>query len=198
MSASEGPSATFIRGIYGKGTCRSALNMIFCAKRLSLRRNGSRPAKRRRPRNTAIWEEWRESGRQIRLHTIAHLDYYLNLFADNARANGVHVHFADTASGSSCAYSAIARAKQAASVVKSKSMVTEELHLNQRLESIGVEAIETDLGEYIIQLAGETPSHIIIPAIHKNRYQIADCYLKMREKPWPPDTQFSPDLSAGS
>lgn len=72
----------------------------------------------------------------------------------------------------------IAQRKQAASVVKSKSMVTEELHLNKALESIGVETIETDLGEYIIQLAGETPSHIIIPAIHKNRYQIAELLSK--------------------
>jgi L-lactate dehydrogenase complex protein LldF len=120
------------------------------------------------------WEEWRERGRQIRLHTIAHLDYYLNEFVENATKNGVQVHFAQTAAEAVEITLSIAKQVGARSVVKSKSMVTEELHLNHALESIGVEAIETDLGEHIIQLAGEIPSHIIIPAIHKNRYQIAD------------------------
>ncbi|MEC0231966.1 LutB/LldF family L-lactate oxidation iron-sulfur protein [Paenibacillus alba] len=136
------------------------------------------------------WDEWRERGRQIRLHTIAHLDYYLNLFADNARANGVHVHFADTSADAVKIALAIAKRKSAKSVVKSKSMVTEELHLNHALESIGIEAIESDLGEYIIQLAGETPSHIIIPAIHKNRYQIADLLSKEAGETLPPDTSI--------
>jgi L-lactate dehydrogenase complex protein LldF len=135
------------------------------------------------------WEEWRERGKQIRLHTIAHLDYYLNLFVDNARANGVHVHFADTAEEAVHITLSIAERKKAKSVVKSKSMVTEELHLNHALESIGVEAVETDLGEYIIQLAGETPSHIIIPAIHKNRYQIADLLSVDARETLAPDTQ---------
>lgn len=120
------------------------------------------------------WDEWRERGRQIRLHTIAHLDYYLTQFAENARANGVHVHFATAASEAIALTLAIAEQKKAKSVVKSKSMVTEELHLNQALEQIGVKTIESDLGEYIIQLAREKPSHIIIPAIHKNRQQIAE------------------------
>lgn len=120
------------------------------------------------------WEEWRERGRQIRLHTIAHLDYYLNLFVENARANGVHVHFADTAADAVRISLDIAAHNQASSAVKSKSMVSEELHLNEAFEQAGIETIETDLGEYIIQLAGEAPSHIVIPAIHKNRYQIAE------------------------
>jgi L-lactate dehydrogenase complex protein LldF len=120
------------------------------------------------------WEIWRERGRQIRLHTIAHLDYYLQQFAENARRNGVHVHFAQTGAEAVEITLAIAKQVGARSVVKSKSMVTEELHLNHALESVDIEAIETDLGEHIIQLAGEIPSHIIIPAIHKNRYQIAD------------------------
>ncbi|MDP4096888.1 LutB/LldF family L-lactate oxidation iron-sulfur protein [Paenibacillus sp. P96] len=124
------------------------------------------------------WEEWRERGRQIRLHTIAHLDYYLNLFVENARTNGVHIHFADTAADAVRISLDIAAHNQACSVVKSKSMVSEELHLNQAFEQAGIETIETDLGEYIIQLAGEAPSHIVIPAIHKNRYQIAELLSK--------------------
>ncbi|MGG4341413.1 LutB/LldF family L-lactate oxidation iron-sulfur protein [Paenibacillus lautus] len=134
------------------------------------------------------WDAWRERGRQIRLHTIAHLDYYLNEFAEQARANGAHVHFAETAEEAVAISLQIAEHKAAKSVVKSKSMVSEELHLNKALDSIGVEAIETDLGEYIIQLADETPSHIIIPAIHKNRYQIAELLSAEAGETLPPDT----------
>ncbi len=134
------------------------------------------------------WDAWRERGRQIRLHTIAHLDYYLNEFAEQARANGAHVHFAETAEEAVAISLEIAEHKSAKSVVKSKSMVSEELHLNKALDSIGVEAVETDLGEYIIQLADETPSHIIIPAIHKNRYQIAELLSAEAGETLPPDT----------
>lgn len=122
------------------------------------------------------WEEWRERGRQIRAHTIAHLDYYLKQFVDNARRLGVHVHFAADASEAADVVAQIVQEKQARRVVKSKSMVSEEIHVNTRLEKEGVEVVETDLGEYIIQLAGEAPSHIIIPAIHKNRSQIKDLF----------------------
>lgn len=136
----------------------------------------------------ANWEEWRERARQIRLHTIAHLDYYLHQFVENARANGVHVHFADTAEEAAALTLEIARLRGARSVVKSKSMVSEELHINEALEGAGVEAVETDLGEYIIQLAKEPPSHIIIPAIHKNRYQIAELLSREAGEELPPDT----------
>jgi len=135
------------------------------------------------------WEAWRERGRQIRLHTIAHLDYYLNLFAENARANGAQVHFARTADEAVRIVQTIARRVKAKTVVKSKSMVTEELHLNQALGEMGVKAIETDLGEYIIQLAGEAPSHIIIPAIHKNKGQIAELLSEEAGERLPPDTK---------
>ncbi|WP_239614513.1 LutB/LldF family L-lactate oxidation iron-sulfur protein [Cohnella mopanensis] len=157
-----------------KARAELALNNEFLRKAVKFTTERLKNGKLKAMEDHGNWEEWRERGRQIRLHTIAHLDYYLNQFVDNARANGVHVHFADTAQDAVTISLAIAERKSAKSVVKSKSMVSEELHLNQALESIGVEAIETDLGEYIIQLAGEAPSHIIIPAIHKNRYQIAD------------------------
>lgn len=134
------------------------------------------------------WEEWRERGRHIRLHTIAHLDYYLTQFVENARANGAHVHFACTAAEAVSLTMQIAKHRQARSVVKSKSMVSEELHINRALEEAGIESVETDLGEYIIQLANEPPSHIIIPAIHKNRYQVADLLSQEAGEPLPPDT----------
>ncbi|WP_274364354.1 LutB/LldF family L-lactate oxidation iron-sulfur protein [Paenibacillus thermotolerans] len=165
-----------------------ALNNEFLRKAVRFTTERLRSGKKSAAEEHGNWDEWRERGRQIRLHTIAHLDYYLNQFADNARANGVHVHFADTAAEAVRITLAIAERKAAKSVVKSKSMVTEELHLNHALEKIGVEAVETDLGEYIIQLAGETPSHIIIPAIHKNRYQIAELLSAEAGETLPPDT----------
>lgn len=162
----------------GKATVKEranlALNDEFLVKAVKFTTERLRNGKKNASAEHGNWDEWRERGRQIRLHTIAHLDYYLNLFVENARANGVHVHFADKGEDAVAIAMDIAQRKAAKTVVKSKSMVSEELHLNHALEQIGVEAIETDLGEYIIQLAGEMPSHIVIPAIHKNRYQIAD------------------------
>ena len=118
------------------------------------------------------WEEWREIGRQIRTHTVANLDYYLGQFAGNMEKNGGHVHFAADAEEARGIVLKIAAEKQARSIAKSKSMISEEVHINHALEEAGIKAIETDLGEWIVQLAHETPSHIIIPAIHKNRHQI--------------------------
>ncbi|MEF2247818.1 MULTISPECIES: LutB/LldF family L-lactate oxidation iron-sulfur protein [unclassified Paenibacillus] len=165
-----------------------ALHDEFLRKAVRFTTERLRNGKKKASEEHGNWELWREQGRQIRLHTIAHLDYYLNLFVDNARANGVHIHFASTGQEAVAIALDIAKHAEAKSVVKSKSMVTEELHLNQALETIGVEAIETDLGEYIIQLAGEMPSHIVIPAIHKNRYQIAELLSKEAGYELPPDT----------
>ncbi|WP_159887158.1 LutB/LldF family L-lactate oxidation iron-sulfur protein [Paenibacillus puerhi] len=181
-------SAAHQAGATVKERAELALNDEFLRKAVKFTTERLRSGKLKASAEHGNWEEWRERGRQIRLHTIAHLDYYLNLFVDNARANGVHVHFADTAADAVRISLAIAERKSAKSVVKSKSMVSEELHLNHALEGIGVEAVETDLGEYIIQLAGETPSHIIIPAIHKNRYQIADLLSKEAGETLQPET----------
>ncbi|OBR67357.1 iron-sulfur cluster-binding protein [Paenibacillus oryzae] len=171
-----------------KARAEIALNDEFLRKAVRFTTERLRNGKKKASDEQGNWEQWRERGRAIRLHTIAHLDYYLNLFVDNARANGVHIHFAATAAEAVEISLDIARRCGARSVVKSKSMVSEELHLNQALEGIGVEAIESDLGEYIIQLAGEMPSHIVIPAIHKNRYQIAELLSREAGYELPPDT----------
>ncbi len=97
-------------------------------------------------------------------------------FVDNVRAHGGHVHFAANAEKASQTIVDIVEKKQAKLAVKSKSMVSEEIHINKYLQERGMEVVETDLGEYIIQLAGEMPSHIIIPAIHKTRLQIKDLF----------------------
>lgn len=165
-----------------------ALNDEFLRKAVKFTTERLRSGKRQAMEEHGNWEDWRERGRQIRMHTISHLDYYLGLFADRARENGVHVHFADNADEAVRLALDIAGRNSAETAVKSKSMVTEELHLNQALQSIGVEAIETDLGEYIIQLAAEAPSHIIIPAIHKNRFQIAELLSADAGETLPPET----------
>jgi L-lactate dehydrogenase complex protein LldF len=118
------------------------------------------------------WEEWRERGAAIRAHTIENLDHYLGEFAQNLEARGGRVHFAADAAEARAIVLDIARAAGAQLAVKSKSMVTEEVHLNRHLEDAGIESLETDLGEWIVQLAGEMPSHIILPAIHKSRRDI--------------------------
>jgi L-lactate dehydrogenase complex protein LldF len=118
------------------------------------------------------WDTWRELGRSIRAHTIQHLDYYLHQFSENARAQGAEVHFASDADEARELLLGIIETHGARRVVKSKSMVSEELHVNQALAQAGVEVVETDLGEWIVQLAEETPSHLILPAIHKRRAEI--------------------------
>jgi L-lactate dehydrogenase complex protein LldF len=134
------------------------------------------------------WEIWREQGRAVRTDVIANLDYYLDSFARNAEARGAHVHFADDAAEAVNAFLGIVRASGAKLVVKSKSMVSEEIHINHALEAIGVGCIESDLGEWIVQLAHEMPSHIIIPAIHKNRRQIQDLFEEEGGEPLGPET----------
>lgn len=124
-------------------------------------------------------EEWRELASSIRRHTIENLDSYLEQLADNVRKNGGHVHFAETAEDAVEVVTRIAREKGAKSIIKSKSMVSEEIHLNKHLEEIDIKVIESDLGEYIIQLANETPSHIIAPAIHKTRKEIAELFSEV-------------------
>ena len=165
-----------------------ALNDEFLRKAVKFTTERLRTGKHQATKEHGNWEEWRERGKQIRLHTIAHLDYYLNTFVEQARANGVHIHFADDGAEALKLTLEIAKYKGAKTVVKSKSMVTEELHINEGLQSIGVEAVETDLGEYIIQLANEAPSHIIIPAIHKNKQQIADLLSEVAGEQLPAET----------
>jgi L-lactate dehydrogenase complex protein LldF len=118
------------------------------------------------------WETWRERARQVRAHTVANLDHYLGRFSANVEKAGGKVFFAADAAEAVAEVQRIALAQDARLVVKSKSMVSEEIHLNRHLQAAGVECVETDLGEWIIQLAGQTPSHIILPAIHKTRGQI--------------------------
>jgi L-lactate dehydrogenase complex protein LldF len=122
------------------------------------------------------WEELRSQARAIKDEVLLHLDRYLEEFAGNAERRGAKIHWARDAAEANSIICGLATEHRARVVVKSKSMTTEETHLNTALEAAGMEVVETDLGEYIIQLAKETPSHIIAPAIHKTRGQIAELF----------------------
>lgn len=125
----------------------------------------------------------REAGRRIKDHTLAHLDHYLLRFEQAVQASGGIVHWAETPQEACAAVLEICRSADAKTVAKGKSMVGEEIAVNDALEGAGFEVVETDLGEYIIQLAHEPPSHIIAPAIHKTRQQIAELFEDLHHQP---------------
>ena len=132
----------------------------------------------------AVWEGWREQARAIRAETVSHLDFYLDLLERSVRRNGGHVHFASTGAEANATVLDIARRHQVRQVVKAKSMTSEEIGLTSFLERQGIEAVETDLGEFIIQLAGETPFHMTAPALHKTRQEISELFQrKLQARP---------------
>lgn len=128
--------------------------------------------------NVPNWQDLRDQARAIKDETLAHLDAYLEQFAHNAQRAGAQVHWARDGKEACEIVSKLLAVRQATKVVKSKSMATEEIHLNAALEASGVAPVETDLGEWIIQLAHETPSHIVVPAIHKSKRQIAELFAE--------------------
>lgn len=117
-------------------------------------------------------EGLRDQARAVRAKALARLDELLARLADNVEAHGGRVCWATDGEAARRYIVDLARSRGVRLVVKSKSMASEEIHLNQALDEAGVRVAETDLGEYIIQLAGETPSHIVAPAIHKTREQV--------------------------
>lgn len=128
--------------------------------------------------NEPDWQQWRRHARAVKNHVLAHLDHYLVEFERNATARGTRVHWARDAAEANAIVTDLAMSAGADLAVKSKSMTTEEVHLNAALEQAGIEAVETDLGEWIQQLADEVPFHIVVPAIHKNRRQVAELFAE--------------------
>ena len=134
---------------------------------------------RRNAVSTVPWfEELRAQANAVKKHTIDHLDHYLELVECNVEAHGGKVVFAEDATQVADFILTLAKQKGAKLFVKSKSMTTEEIHLNSRLEAHNLEAVETDLGEYILQLADERPYHIIAPALHYTRHDVARIFEK--------------------
>lgn len=118
------------------------------------------------------FEALRDQARDLRDHVLAHLDVYLEAYERKVIESGGHVHWARNAEEASRIIVDLAKSRGARSVAKGKSMVSEEIGLNAALERAGIKAVETDLGEYIIQLRGEAPSHIIAPAVHLNQEDV--------------------------
>ena len=139
--------------------------------------------------SSPAWESWREEARRIKAHTMDHLDLYLELLQENVAKNGGQVHFARDAAEANAVVAHIVETRGVKVVTKGKSMVSEELDLNHFLEAAGVEVYETDLGEYIIQLAGETPSHLVAPALHKTKEQVAQLFADKLGVPYNDDIE---------
>jgi len=126
------------------------------------------------PEGCPDYQELRTHANAVKRHTIDHLDYYLEEFARGVETHGGKVVFCKDGQDVADFVLGLAKERGAHLIVKSKSMTTEEVDLNERLEHHHLESVETDLGEYIIQLAHERPYHIVAPALHKTREQVAD------------------------
>ena len=124
------------------------------------------------------WEELRDLASRIKEHTLTHLDTYLEQFEAAAKSNGVTVHWAADGDEHNAIVLGILRERGATSLIKSKSMLTEECGMREYLTHSGVEVIETDLGERIQQLDQEAPSHVVVPAVHKLRRDVADVFAR--------------------
>jgi L-lactate dehydrogenase complex protein LldF len=118
-------------------------------------------------------DKLRDHAKRVKEHTLAHLDRYLEQLEASVQRLGGHVHWATDAAEARRIILEIAQKSGCRRIVKSKSMTTEEVHLNPALEAAGLEVTETDFGEYVIQLAGERPSHLVAPAVHHTRESIA-------------------------
>src|SRR4051794_15830996 len=140
--------------------------------------------------NLPEFERLRDIGREIKNHTLANLDFYLERFADNVERAGGKVHWCPTADDARAAVLKICRDAGAETVTKGKSMISEELEINAHLERNGLTPVETDLGEYIIQLRHESPSHIIAPAFHLNR-EDWEAQFRLSHTDLPPDRVFA-------
>jgi L-lactate dehydrogenase complex protein LldF len=124
------------------------------------------------------WDELRDAGRAIKADVLARLDEYLVQFESAVTAAGGHVHWARDAAEAGAIVTRIAQAHEADEVVKVKSLTTDEIHLNDMLAAAGIHAVETDFAELILQLDGDWSSHILVPAIHRNRREIRDLFAR--------------------
>lgn len=140
-------------------------------------------------------EALRQQGHQMRAEVINHLEAYVDQFASRAQANGMIVHRCKTGAEAVQAVLEIIRASGGQRIAKAKTMLGEEIHLNPALEAAGLEVVETDLGEYIVQLRGEPPAHIITPAVHLTRTQVGELF---HEELGIPLTEDIPTLTAAA
>ena len=149
-------------------------------------------ARERAADETPGWEAMQDKAREIKAHTIGHLDYYLDKASKNVEKSGGTVFFATKAEDATRYVLDLAISRGVKTIIKSKSMISEEMGLNEKLEEAGMEPVETDLGEYLIQLRDETPYHIIAPAIHLSKDQVSDL---LHEKLGGPRYERAEDLT---
>src|SRR5580700_2979364 len=124
------------------------------------------------------YQALRNEAHAIKKHTIENLDYYLEQLESNVIAHGGQVVYCRTGQEAADFVLDLAKKRGVEMLVKSKSMTSEEIHFNERLEKHQLQAVETDLGEYILQLAHQRPYHIVAPAIHLTRYDVADLFTR--------------------
>lgn len=156
---------------------------------LALARLGETLGQRNRDAFAALAgsDQLRQRAREIKDATLAELDTHLEQLAESVERRGGHVHFADDGAEACSVICDIIRAAGARKVVKSKSMTSEEIHLNHALEEQGFEVVETDLGEFIVQVAGQRPSHLVAPAVHLTVAQIAEILGRVAGRELPQD-----------
>jgi L-lactate dehydrogenase complex protein LldF len=159
-----------------KDNARRALADPVLQQALSLAKSGFQEKRRAAADRLPEFEALRDRAREIKDHTLAHLDLYLEAFEQRVLERGGKVHWARDAAEARAIVLRLCKGAGARSVTKSKSMVAEEIGLNETLEANGIRRVETDLGEYIVQLAGETPSHILAPAIHMTKERISSLF----------------------
>jgi L-lactate dehydrogenase complex protein LldF len=166
-----------------KDNARRALADPVLQQALSLAKSGFQEKRRAAAAALPEFEALRDQAKAIKDHTLAHLDLYLEAFEQRVIEQGGKVHWARDAAEARAVVLRLCKGAGARSVTKSKSMVAEEIGLNEALEANGIRRVETDLGEYIVQLAGETPSHILAPAIHMTRQRIAGLFAEHHGTP---------------
>jgi len=141
------------------------------------------------------WQDWREQARDIKRHAVANLDKLLVEFERNIAARGATVLWAETAEEANRMVIDIAREHDVRSVVKGKSMVTEEMELNRSLQAAGIRTVETDLGEYIVQLAKQRPTHIVTPALHLSAEEVGRLFHEKLDEPFTSEHQQLTDIA---
>jgi L-lactate dehydrogenase complex protein LldF len=188
MAAGEGGGREALRTPFAE-RASGALRDVFLQEALDIATTKFIALRRESFAGFPAGEALRDRARAIKEATLQHLDRYLEQLADNVERQGGHVHWAATSEEARDIILALCRDRGVRVAVKSKSMATEEIELNEALERAGVTPVETDLGEYIIQLARERPSHIIAPAIHKTKGQVAELFSRELGERFPADPE---------
>ena len=129
------------------------------------------------------WEALRDAAQEIKEHTLRYLDVYLEQFEANCTRAGGHVHWARDADEANRIIVGILKARREREVIKVKTMTSDETRLNAALEDVGITPYETDLADLIIQLGQDKPSHIVVPALHKNKAEIRELFQRTMGRP---------------